>query len=131
MVISREEKEGIRKEIAKIIGQWSISKNTDLDIATKDINDRLTEFFLEYLPDNPNRLKVNIKRSLIEAANLFTLICIGGYDFFDKEQIPNHLFAEEGIWISTNTYYQYYENDSFIRPKSVQEKRDERLNDLL
>jgi hypothetical protein len=130
MVSVREER-GIRKEIAEVIGKWSLSKDDDMDIATKNINDSLTVFFSEYLPGNPNTLKVIIRRNLIEANNLFTLVCIGGYDFYDKEAIPNELFPEYGIWTSSNTYYQFHETGSFVRPKTIQEKREEKLNNLL
>jgi hypothetical protein len=130
-MVSVREETGIRKEIAKVIGKWSLSKDDDMDIATKNINDRLREFFSEYLPGNPNTLKVIIRRNLIEANNLFTLVCIGGYDFCDKEAIPNELFPEYGIWTSLNSYYQFYESGSFVRAKTIQEKRDEKLDDLL
>ena len=130
-MVSVREETGIRKEIASVIGKWSLSKDDDLDIATQNINDNLSKFFSEYLPGNPNTLKVIIRRNLIEANNLFTLVCIGGYDFFDKEAIPNELFPEYGIWTSAMSYYQFYESGSFVRAKTIQEKREEKLDDLL
>ena len=93
----------------------------------QEMNHSLQHMLYNKTPANPNEVLLKVNSSLIEADNLFTLVVIGGYDL-----APNELLPRYGYYESKNAFYEFLENGYHaVVGKTVQDKREEKLDDLL